>query len=252
MIHQKTTDGIAVLRMEHGKANILDAELLQAAAEALDAAEASPARAVVLTGTGSIFSAGVDLFRVLDGGPDYLRIFLPALSRTVERLLTFPLPTVAALNGHAIAGGYVLAATCDRRLMATGKGRVGVPELKVGVPFPAAALEAVRLAVSPEHVEEVVYGGGTFTAEAALERGLVHGLAGPEELMEHALAVARDLASLPPDAFRVTKGQLRRPVVERLQRLSPDIDAEVMRIWCDPAAHQRIRAYLDATLGKKG
>ena len=144
MIHREDRNDIAVLRMEHGKANAVDTDLFTDVGAALDAVESSNARALVLTGTGSMFSAGVDLFRVLKGGAPYLAEFLPLLSTIVRRLFTFPRPIVAAVNGHAIAGGCVMAAACDRRIMNRDKGKIGVTELLVGVPFPADALEALR------------------------------------------------------------------------------------------------------------
>ena len=104
MIESTTKDGVAVLTMRHGKANALDTELCQALCGALDDAADSVA-AVVLTGAGSVFSAGVDLKRVTAGREGYLAAFLPELRRAFTRLATFELPVVAAVNGHAIAGG---------------------------------------------------------------------------------------------------------------------------------------------------
>ena len=144
------------MRLAHGKVSAIDLELLECVVDRLDQIEESSARAIVLAGTGSSFSAGVDLFRVLDGGPDYLNRFLPALSRALVRLFTFPRPVVAAINGHAIAGGCILASACDYRLMALGKGKIGVPELVVGVPFPMIALEILRDLVPDRRFQEVV------------------------------------------------------------------------------------------------
>ena len=162
MIHREDRDTVTVLRMEHGKANAVDTDLFTDIGAALDAIEDSSARALVLTGTGSMFSAGVDLFRVLDGGAPYLAEFLPLLSATVRRLFTFPRPIVAAVNGHAIAGGCVLAAACDRRVMNRDKGKIGVTELMVGVPFPADALETLRFLLPvPPGPESGLLGSGT-------------------------------------------------------------------------------------------
>ena len=151
MVELETREDIALLRLAHGKVSAFDLELLERIAEELDNIEASSSRAVVITGSGGTFSAGVDLFRVLDGGESYLRQFLPALTRVLIRLYTFPRPVVAAINGHAIAGGCVLACACDYRLMAIGRGTIGVPELVVGVPFPLIALEILRDVLPDRH-----------------------------------------------------------------------------------------------------
>ena len=134
MIERSQRDGILTLRLAHGKASALDLELIEATALAL--AEARDARAVILTGTGSIFSAGVDLYRLVDGGAEYTEQFVPALSRMLLDLFSFPKPLVVAVNGHAIAGGCIMTLAGDYRLMAGGNGRIGIPELLVGVPFP--------------------------------------------------------------------------------------------------------------------
>src|SRR5262249_50525029 len=132
MIERFQHEGILTLRLAHGKASALDVELLDALQHELDGVP-EDVRALVLTGTGSIFSAGVDLFRLTQEGADYVRRFLPLLSRLVRALFTFPRPVVAAANGHAIAGGCIIVLASDVRLMAEGTGRIGIPELLVGV-----------------------------------------------------------------------------------------------------------------------
>ena len=146
---------VTVLRMAHGKANALDLEFCAALTAQLDACERSPStRALVMTGSGAMFSAGVDLLRVVDGGADYIRVFLPAMNRMFEKLFAFPKPVVAAVNGHAIAGGCILACAADWRLMSGQPGRIGIPELLVGVPFPVVPLEIVRFATPPQHLQK--------------------------------------------------------------------------------------------------
>src|SRR5262245_57734470 len=115
MIERSQHEGVLTLRLAHGKANALDVELLDALLGELSGA-AEGARAVILTGTGSIFSAGVDLFRLTREGADYVRRFLPLLSRFLRTLFTFPRPVVAAVNGHAIAGGCIIVLASDARL----------------------------------------------------------------------------------------------------------------------------------------
>jgi hypothetical protein len=139
---ETTREGeIALLRLCHGKASALDLELCEALERAAAEAEDSGARAIVLTGRGPIFSAGVDLKRLVAGGPDYVAEFLPALDAALLALFRCEKPCVAAINGHAIAGGALLAGACDLRLLARGPAGIAVPELKVGVPFPQVAVE---------------------------------------------------------------------------------------------------------------
>ncbi len=250
MIEVAVNDGIAVLTMRHGKANALDIEFCEALTARFATLRDGDAKAVVLTAPGHIFCAGVDLIRVSAGGADYVRHFLPALHRLYEAVFFHPKPVVAAINGHAVAGGAVLAACADRRIMAREAGRMGITELLVGVPLPALAFEIVRAAVQARYFSEFLYSGATYATDAALARGWIDEVAEPVGLLEDALAVARELALLSPAAFAQTKRQLRQTVVERLAASGEATDRAVTDIWCAEATLAHIRAYVARTLKK--
>jgi enoyl-CoA hydratase len=249
MIERSQNDGILTLRLAHGKASALDVELLDALLRELDGV-ADDVRALVLTGTGSIFSAGVDLFRLTQDGPDYVRRFLPLLSRFLRALFAFPRPVVAAANGHAIAGGCVIVLACDARLMAEGAGRIGVPELLVGVPFPAAALEIVRFAVPRDQLQSLLYTGRTLPPQEALRAGLVDEVVAPGELLTRAQEVAGQLALIPPQAYRLTKQSLRAEALQRVDRASEPHEQAVLEVWSAAQTHAHIREYLRRTVRK--
>jgi enoyl-CoA hydratase len=241
---------VAVLRMNHGKANAMDVEFCDALTAQFTEIRHSTAQSLVITGSGRIFSAGVDLLRVLDGGAAYLRTFLPAVSRTFEALFSLPKPVVAAVNGHAIAGGCVMACAADYRMMAREPGRIGIPELLVGVPFPVVPLEIMRFAAPPQHLQSLVFRGATLAADAALEHGLVDAVVDPEGLVDEAVLVAERLAALPAAAFALTKQQLREPALLRIRSAGPRIDPEVQQIWESPATLAAIRDYIARTFAK--
>lgn len=243
MIERDLQDGILTLRLAHGKASALDVEFLEALIRELDAA--ADARAVVLTGRGAIFSAGVDLFRLAEGGPEYVERFFSLLDAFVRKLVALPVPVVAAANGHAIAGGCIVVLACDYRLMADGGGRIGVPELLVGLPFPAAPLEVVRFAVPPQHLQSLVYTGRTLPPREALAHGLVDEVVDPGVLDARAREVAGELARIPAEVFRLTKQSLRAPVIERLARTGEAVDAQALALWAAPETPSRVRAYLE-------
>ena len=249
MIERTDHEDLLILTIQHGKANAIDLELFQHLADQLDAAESDP-RPMVLTGQGKMFSAGVDLFKVLDGGTDYLEEFLPVLSKQVLRLFTWPAPVVAAINGHAIAGGCILAAACDTRLMRRDVGKIGVTEMLVGVPFPVVALEVLRHLLPNPHLESLVKYGTTLNAEQAQRIGLVDEAVGEDELMDKACAAARQLGRIPQQSFALTKRHLRLPTVQRIDRLA-HLDSEVALLWDDEEILQTIRNFLDKTVGKK-
>ena len=249
VIHTATEDGIATLRIEHGKANALDTELLRDLSAALGDARSARARAVVLTGTGTIFGAGVDLFRVISGGDAYAREFVPGLARFLAELFEYPLPVVAAVNGHAIAGGCVVACACDYRIMAEGKGTIGVPELVVGVPFPASAIEIMRFAVPLHELQALVYTGRTCTADEAVRRGLVNEAVPADQLLDRARPIACQFASIPSAVFAATKQALRAESAARV-RQNRSLD-DVVGHWASADTRAHIQQYLDRTVRKQ-
>jgi enoyl-CoA hydratase len=248
MIERTDHEGIVTLRLAHGKASALDLELVESLALAVAEIAASEARAVVLTGTGSIFSAGVDLFRLVDGGRDYAERFVPALSRMLLDLFALPKPLIVSVNGHAIAGGCIFTLAGDYRLMASGNGRIGIPELLVGVPFPPSVIEAVRFALPPQNLQMLMYTGRTVTPDEALRLGMVDEVS--DDLAARTSQIAQHFASLPPRAFALAKRQLRDKTIGRAKHYAAELDGDVLEAWSDPDTHARIREYLAKTVKK--
>jgi enoyl-CoA hydratase/carnithine racemase len=239
MIEVEAYDEVAVLRLAHGPVNALDLELCVAIRDTL--AGYTDAGAVVLTGTGSCLSAGVDLKRLVDGGPAYVEDYLPALSDAFLAVFDHPRPIVAAVNGHAIAGGCVIVAAADVRLMSGGG--IGLTELAVGVPFPLVAMEIVRHVTGP-YTDEMVLGGAVLGPAEAAAKGLVE-VTAPEELLDRAVSRARDLARVPQATYRLTKEQLHRAAKQRIDTSRTRDDERVLDIWRSGASLDGIRSYLE-------
>ncbi|MBK1788520.1 enoyl-CoA hydratase/isomerase family protein [Prauserella cavernicola] len=249
-IHLEPADGVAVLRIEHGKANALDTELCRDLVARLDALAGDDTyRAVVLTGTGGVFSAGVDLKRIADGGAEYVAEFLPALSDAFLSVFDFPRPVVAAVNGHAIAGGCVLAAASDHRVMNSEHGRIGLTELLVGVPFPLVATEVVRCAYGTQRLPALTYTGQTLRAADALSLGVVDEVTGADQVLPSALEVARTLGTASASAFAHTKNQIHRPYRVRISEQRASDDARVEELWSAPETLAAIKEYVRSVLG---
>ena len=249
MISVETHGQVAVVTMTHGRANALDTSLCRALAGHFGQLERDGHRAAVLTGHGSIFSAGVDLLRLRDGGPGYLEEFLPALSEAFLAVFNCSVPVVAALNGHAIAGGCVLACACDHRVMNGGRGRIGVTELLVGLPFPAAATEILRFAVGTPRLKEISYFGRTYPAAEAVALGLADEVADEASVLPRAVAVAAEFAALPGEPLRHTRRQIRVPALDLIARQRAD-DVLVRQMWGSPAARDTVDRYVTKTLRK--
>jgi enoyl-CoA hydratase len=236
VIEIQTVETVRVLTLSSGRVNALDVELLEELTAAIRELQVSGAGPLVVTGAGRVFCAGVDLNRVLQGGADYADRLIPALSDVFVAMFCYPGPTVAAINGAAIAGGCVLACACDRRLMSPD-AQIGASEVRVGVPFPAAALEVMRYACG-DHAEEVLLGGRLYRGADAIANGLAHRVFA-DDLIEAAVAEASDLAEISADAYRHTKAQLRAPTLARISEAG-DIDHEVRQLWGADQTRQRI------------
>jgi enoyl-CoA hydratase len=250
MIAVTERDGIAIVTLAHGRANALDTEFCAALTKAFVKLKSAKTRAVVLTGQDRMFSAGVNLIRARDGGPRYIRKFLPVLNKMFDTVFYFPKPVVAAINGHAIAGGCVLACCADTRIMARDAGRMGITELLVGLPFPALAFEVMRFVAMPPDLPALLYTGETFAPPDAMDRGLIDEIVEPSALLDRAVEAAQKLAGLSPQAFELTKQQLRLDVADRMKKHGRRIDAAATKIWASPKATETIRDYVAKTLGK--
>ena len=252
LIERERHGQVEVVRLARPPVNALDLELLAALEETFDELGSSDAGAIVLTGAGRCFSAGVDLTRLLEEGPDYVRALVPRIESSFRALFACPKPVVGAINGHAIAGGCVLAFACDHRILVDEQATIGVPELVVGVPWPVLALEIVRYAVPNFRAQDLVYSGRTMGPEEARRIGLVEELVEPENAMPAALDCAERLASVPPEAFRLAKLQLRGPSLEHAARRGAELDGHIVEQWAAPETAAVIRAYLERTVGRRG
>lgn len=248
MIETTREGEIALLRLCHGKASALDLELCEALERAAAEAEDSGARAIVLTGRGPIFSAGVDLKRLVAGGPDYVAEFLPALDAALLALFRCEKPCVAAINGHAIAGGALLAGACDLRLLARGPAGIAVPELKVGVPFPQVAVEIALELFPGAALGPALYRGRSWNPDDALAAGIVHELADADELLARALERAEELAAVPARSYALTKRLRRAAAFERIERDGPALAAEIRAAWSSPEVLAAVEGYVARTL----
>lgn len=243
-LHIEDHDGVALLRLDRPPVNAVDLATLDEITAALE--QSASAKAIILTGQGRIFSAGADLQAVLNGDTAYITAAIDALTRCFRTLFTSPRPTVAAVNGHALAGGCVLSCGCDYRVLAAA-ARIGAIEHQAGVPFPAWALELVRFGVNNEHAAEVILFGRAYDAPTALEMGLVDEVT-EGDVLARSFEVAQELAAIPSRSFSITKRGLRSAAIEAADRLSSQIDDDVKAAWCSEEVLSAVRRQL-ASLG---
>jgi enoyl-CoA hydratase len=234
----EVTDGVTILRLDNPPVNALDLSLL----EVVIASMRNIQGPVVITGAGRCFSAGVDLRALADGGAEYADQFVTALSEAFLAVFDHPAPVIAAINGHAIAGGCVLALCADARLMSGGT--IGLTELSVGVPFPVAALEICRFAMGAS-VNRAALRAKTIDADTALAQGWVDEVVPNDELISQATAIAGELGQYAPAAYAATKRQLHQPTRAAIDA-GAEMDAQVRASWINEETRSRIAAFVEA------
>ncbi|WP_214368105.1 enoyl-CoA hydratase/isomerase family protein [Pseudonocardia sp. H11422] len=247
MIEREDQGEVAVIRLAREPVNVMDVEFLEAIWKEIRELPGGDARAVVITGTGGTFSAGVDLGRFLGGGQHYVHNFLPLLGRVFEAVFTCPLPVVAAVNGDAVTAGCVLACCADRRLMADGDAQIGVLALKVGLPIPRVLLEILKFAVGEATAAKLILGAETHPPRVAARHGLIDEIVAPGKLLDRAVEEAKRMAEeIPADTFNVAKAQLHRDAVERIDRYSRDEDLMAQRLWVEHQVDGWVAGYLES------
>jgi enoyl-CoA hydratase len=242
---------VAVVTFNRPPANAITRDFFRELEDLMPELTTPGVRAVVVTGSGRFFSAGLDLFEVFAYGSADFTDFTTRFDAGFLGLFALPKPVVAAVNGHAVAGGVVLAATADFRVMADGDGRVGLTEIQVGLPFPVSVLEIVRYACAGPHLTELLCRGLTYPPRAACTRQLVDEVVPAADLMQRSAALARELAALSPSAFAATKRALRAETLARMRAVPPGTDP-VWEQWRAPETRAAVEAYRTRTLSAKG
>ena len=231
---------VALLRLESGKVNAIGPDFVARLNQLIDGL--ADANAAVITGLGSVFSAGLDLPALIDLDRADMHRFMEQFNALMLRIFELPIPLVAAVNGHAIAGGCVLALQADLRLAADRDARIGLNEAQLGIGLPAVVLETLRCQVPASSLAPIALEGRLFSPREALQLGLVHEVVPEAELQEKALQRAQALAQLPSAGVRQIKAALRRPVAEAIRAVSAAESQRWVESWLDPASQTRLRA----------
>jgi 3,2-trans-enoyl-CoA isomerase len=255
------------LRLARPPANALSPELITALGKALDdaAAAARPATAaaagrpgaaglaaLVLSGAPGMFSAGLDVPHLLTLDRGGIRAMWHEFYALLRRLARSPLPVVAAITGHSPAGGAVLTLYCDARVMAEGDFRIGVNEVRVGLPMPPVILGAIRRLVGPRLAERLCVTGALLPPAAALRAGLIDEIVAPGQAVARALELAQELAALPPTAMTETRRLARADLAALFDGgLGSEVEA-LLDSWFTAEAQATMRALVERLARKHG
>lgn len=241
MLDIHTHDGVVEIRMARPPANALDRPLIEALADAVESPP-RPARALVLTGQPGMFSAGLDVPAMLDLDREQVYAVWAAFFRLSRLLAGSPVPVIAAVSGHAPAGGAVLALHCDLRIGVEGNFRIGLNEVQVGLPVPRGILAALEHAVGPRLALRLAMGGELLPMTEALKVGLIDELVAPKDLLATALARAQALLALPPQAMNVTRLNAKAALLDAVGRGDDAADATAWWFSAETQAGMRALA----------
>jgi 3,2-trans-enoyl-CoA isomerase len=242
MLERTEHGDILELRLARPPANALDAALIAALGEAIEGAPTTGARALVLSGRPGMFSGGLDVPALLTLDRAGMEQTLRDFFRLMRALAASPIPTVAAITGHAPAGGAVLSIFCDARVMAEGDFRIGLNEVQVGLSLPRVIHTALARVIGERQAERLGVGGLLVSAGEALRIGLVDELVPVEAVVERALEYCRDLLKLPPRAMATTRALCRAGLVEAFDRQQGDTYERFVDDWFGAETQGAMRA----------
>lgn len=241
-VHASIRDGVAEVRLQRGKVNALDDDVIEELAACFRRLADDPAvRGSILTGTGKFFSFGFDIPEFLGYSREAFTAYLGKFTAFYRELFAHPKPVVAAVNGHAVAGGCMLATACDARVMVGGKAKIGLNEIGFGSSVFAGSVAMLAFWVGHRRAQEILYAGTLLTADQALAIGLVDAIAPDGGVLDAARQVVRQHADKDPAAFRSVKALLRKPVLDDMvARESPSI-REFVDIWYSEETWKRLQ-----------
>lgn len=223
--------------------NAISHDTVKRLREELAAANGKP---ILLTGDGEVFSAGLDLNALAKMSAEAFVDFLEDLEGLGRDLFLHPAPTVACIQGHCVAGGYLLAATCERRIVRNhDRIKFGLPAVKLGLQYPPVLLRAVQYAIPREFWEDILLGAVRVGAHRALEMGVINELT--DDVHARSVEWLTERAAMPRDAYAATKMSVRGPLVEITDEEKARFKRDVIPSWSDP---ERLQRLLDATRKK--
>jgi enoyl-CoA hydratase len=246
---------VAVVTMTTNKVNAQNQAFFADLHEAFDRLESDhPDAPVVLTGQGGRFSAGLDLaehFPLFSGPPEPVAAWFAGYRTTNMRLFTYPRPVVAAVNGHAFAGGLVTAAVCDRRVGVDRDVRFALNEVPIGIPMPAVYMRIMAYAWGERVAAQLSLFGETFDAERAHRLGVLDELAPADGLLARAVEIAGEVPEDCLEQYAFTKRAAQAAALRDIADRADPLDEELPTWFTSPDAQQAHRRYWRALKGSE-
>jgi enoyl-CoA hydratase/carnithine racemase len=231
------------MKLNRGITNALNLELINEISSNLKKILlASEINSLVLTSANEkFFAIGFDIPTLFELSEKDFMKFYHAFNQLSIDLFSFPKPTIAAVSGHAIAGGCILALCCDIRFIADGRKLMGLNEIKLGVPVPYPADCILRQLVSSRTAREITEKGEFYQPNELLNLGLVDRVVPVKELLNESIKEANTLGSLPHEAFKMIKQNRIETIKTRIQEKLPDKEQLFLEHWFSDSTRDRLK-----------
>lgn len=227
---EQHAEGIMEFRFERPPVNAFNLDLAREAEERMrEIQQSSEVRGLMLSGAGECFSGGIDIKEVPTYGPDEQREMVGTIDRTIQTLYSLPIPTVAAIHGAALGGALCLTFACDFRIATAEPCRLGLPEVLVGVPYPAVPLKVLLTELPPVAARRLTLTGCNIDAEEARSLGVVDEVVPAVQLRERAMELVKHLAGLP--GYKRVKDQVRADVVAAIKEIVDQENDPLLQRW---------------------
>jgi enoyl-CoA hydratase len=244
-------DAIAVLRLDKARGNAIDAAMLEDLIEAsCDLASDRSVKAVLLASAHpKLFSPGLDLITLVDLDRGQMEAFMARFGQAMMALYDLPKPMLAAVNGHAVAGGCILALTADYRVLKRG-AQIGLNEVKIGVPLPWFVSVLLRASVSPASLARVALLGRNFADEEALRTGLADEIAEADGFETTCLERLQEFAEKDIPALATTKRYLRQDALRAMKAHEDGFAKDFLDGWFSEPTRERLRQIVGSLSAK--
>ena len=234
---------VALVRLQHGVTNALSPKLIHGLEAVFRRVKEDDAvNGLVLTGSNEkFFSIGFDIPELFEMNKDDFRGFYRLFNQTCLELFTLPKPTVAAITGHAIAGGCILALCCDYRYIAKGQKLMGLNEVRLGLPVPYLPDRLLHFLVGFRKAREIMDSGDFYPADKALEIGIADKILPVADVVKAAVEHADTLGSLPKAGYGMIKQNRVEVVVEAVKTREDQKETAFIESWFSNEARERLK-----------
>jgi Delta3-Delta2-enoyl-CoA isomerase len=251
---QRHDNGILELSISNPPVNLMDIDTLTALKDFIDNAKHNQTRGIVISGQPGFFSSGIDIFNLIRGDKELVEDYWRAVFELATSMALTPTPIVAAITGHCIASGTLIAAFADYRIAGNGNWHIGLNEVQAGIALPECFQMSIRRIIGPHRAGKLLMFGDLLSPQQALEIGFVDELVAQERVSGRAIERLTQLLRLPADSMQAIRKTARADLAQAFVEpaklpvtaftehfLSPDVQGNLRSIALDLQQRMKTR-----------